>query len=375
MHVRNKPLLLVVLFLSISVVRAQNYSQYQWTVYDTANKSVSDNFICDIVFDKQGTAWVTTGGLSLNKYANGKWVTVKSKTADSLVNGWFKKIIIQPSGEFLILGVPGKLTFYNPINNKWRYENNPDNVQFLQGAINKNGNILLGGNTSRGGCLFEYSKNSFHLLQDTLGDIFTIQMVENDNALVSFRNGTFRYFKNPNGTYSKLANKISNLAFYSLKKDHNNTIWGTSFSPMKLQYFSNNEWYAVNNIPESVYYDFNGSWQYCSHTLNMLNNGNKIMGTQFGAHLAIEVADTWQTFHLPILEFDGVATVTVAPDSSIWVGTWHHGIYVFSSVQNTQHKKIDTQSLAPRHQQQIRQITPTPPAKPKVLPFKKMRAD
>lgn len=330
-------LLLLLAFCSVSSLFSQPLQDFGWTFYDTTNHCIEDNHVADIQMDKKGRIWVTTGRMSMSCFENGKWKTILARKPDSAVHGWLRKMAFMNDGTIVIAGIPGYLAFYYPESNVWKYIKTPGSIQMNSIVCNEQDIMLMGSNLG----LYQYMNYNFKLLHQGYEDVMGIHLHPDGDAIAGFRRGTFRFAKKADGSY-KAGILISNEAFYETMTDESGKIWATSFSALDLKYQIDTGWVSVNDIPQDIFYNFNGNWRYVAHCLAMLKDGRMVMGTQFNPSFAIKSGNLWETYTIPMNgEFDGISCIRTAADSSIWIGTWRHGVVVFSHKNDTLHKKVN----------------------------------
>lgn len=343
-----KTLLLGLFFLGcVTKSNSQNLDSFEWTVYDTANHSLPSNMAMEVVFDKDGNAWVCTGSMNLSKFDGKKWTLIRKES--ETITGWLKEILILKDGTFLITGEPGKLNFYNPKTNKWRSQATPNIHQMWKVAMNDEGVILMGASNGSNRGLYQYLNGSFELITDTLEDVMGIDIASNGDALVGFRKGLYRYKIKSDGTYKGKPEKLSSLAFYNTIEDSTGTLWSAAYTRTHLFTLQKDSWTEHINLPQNIYYDYNGDWKYCIHNVAQTPDKKTIISTQFGAHIAVLEDTVWKTYSLPIgSEFDGIECIQWAPDGSLWVATWYHGVWVFSHKNNTKYPKTKGKPVVPK---------------------------
>lgn len=327
----------LILFFSSICLSAQPLQDFGWTFYDTTNKCIEDNHVADIQTDKKGRIWVTTGRMSMSCFENGKWKTIVARKPDSEVHGWLRKMAFMQDGTIVIVGIPGYLAFYYPDLNIWKYLKTPLALQMNSITCNEKDVMLMGYKNG----LYQYRNYNFTLIHQGHEDVMGLNLQSDGSAVVGFRGGSFLFRKKSDGTY-KLDKRISREAFYETLTDNTEKLWATSYSGLDLKHLSDTGWVSVNNIPQDIYYNFNGSWRYLAHCLSKLADGRVVMGTQFNPSFAVKTGESWETYTVPVNgEFDGISCIRIAPDSSIWLGTWHHGVVVFSHKNHPVHKKVN----------------------------------
>jgi ligand-binding sensor domain-containing protein len=341
-------------FLGAVSSHAQPLHEYAWTFYDTSNRSVQNNFITDIEFDSQGRAWVSTANYGLNYYDNHGWHHIKPVVPDSLVYGWFNDLVFINDQTLAIGGIPGILVLYHLKSNHWEYLRIPrSSIQAME-MVGLPGNaLLLGGNQG----LMHFKNGVFSTIRGVDNGVMGISLHEEKWVDIHAGDGTFRYSIPDDGSPRlKFKSKLTDLAFYRTAVDGKGRLWATSFSGLNVHLKTDTGWIKSTNIPQSAFYNFNGSWQFTAHEMAVLPDGRIMAGSQFMPHLIVNNEVDWETYMVPIKEkFDGINKIVVAPDSSIWIATWYDGVAVFSHKNNKKHKKVilppPAMSIDPRQQQ------------------------
>ncbi len=357
----------LLLFMVFFRLPGQDFGNYGWTFYDTLTPGISYQMVNHILRDEQGNVWATFNDRSLSRFSKGKWTHFTPPPSPTIEYGSLRSMVLLPDDQLLICGINGKLYGFSIRDNTWSGWPCPGREQILEMAMDSAGTILMAGHA---GILYQYFPNTrkWKVLDNGgHGDIFSIGFANNGDALVSYRNGSFRYQKTGMGQYSNTPDTISAMAFYRMIETGPGQLWCAAYSGMKLHHFEDTVRTEIKNMPEESYYDFNGSWQYTAHELIQLPNRRLILGTQFGAHLLISdsLQQNWQAFSIPLNgEFDGVQWMEFMPDSSIWVATWYHGIAVFSDRQHPLHKKVNRppqpRAIDPRQKRYIPQPVQEP---------------
>ena len=318
---------------------AQPLTEYGWTFYDTSNRSVQHNLITDIEFDAKGRAWVATSNFGLNYYDSKGWHVVKPILPDSLVYGWFNDIAFIDEQTMAIGGIVGKLVIYHLNNNTWEYINFPQSsLQAMEVCKVSNQGILLGGTSG----LVLYRDGKFKTLLREDAGVMGLTPYRDCCVDVSTGRSTYRYRfpKNLGGVHMG-SSHLSDAALYRTAEDGKGRLWAAAFSGLNISCRSDSGWVKADKIPQTAFYNFNGSWQFTAHELGVLPDGRLMAGSQFGAHLIVNNETDWEVYSVPLNgQFDGINRIVVAPDSSIWLATWYHGVVVFSHKDHKKHKKI-----------------------------------
>lgn len=329
--------LLLVLFTAVNL-SAQPLDQYGWTFYDTLNKSIPDNMVADICMDKKGRVWVTTGNMSMSCWERGRWRTIEARKPDSMVYGWLRDMALLKNGNLAISGIPGKLAFYNPEKNNWQYHAMPQRDLQPLAIYADDRDVLLVG-TMNG--LYQYHNGIWKKLITGYGDVMGISGQVNGNVMATLREGMFLLRKRANAPGYVLDEQIRDQAFYEAVTDRNGRLWAASYGELNVQMLEDTTWTRFNELPQQIYYNFNGTWRYVVHNVALLHDGRPVISTQFGAHLAVYDGGNWLPYSVPLNgEFDGIECIRLGPDSSIWLGTWHHGVVVLSPNRDSTHRKV-----------------------------------
>lgn len=315
--------LLLISFFALSKLNAQTKT---WIHYDTANSNLKANEISDIAFDSQGRVWVCTYSNQIQCFEESTWKNKRPITIETEGNP--QTFIPGNDHLFYIIGKVGYLQILNPFNHNIREVKGPSRVQFTRGICLPNGSLLLGGTTGHGGLLYAYDKSKFILLESFDSDIFSFTKVNDNTIWISYRNGT-KELEIKNEKYNLKSKLFCNKTFYNIEIINKDSIYGSTFPDMQVYALSADTWNKISQISEGIYYDFNGSWQYCSHKVFTLSDGRLGFCTQFGAHIALLDSGVWKCYSLPIPnnEFDGIQCVKENKDGVLFVGTWRHGVY------------------------------------------------
>lgn len=357
-------------------LKSQDLTQYGWTFYDTLNKSLADNHVKDILMDKQGRVWVTTGNMSLNCMDSGRWKIIEARKPDSLVYGWLMNMALLSNGNMAITGIPGKLAFFSPATGQWTYVAMPQpDLQPLKIHVNDMDLLLVG--TPKG--LFSYDGQKWRPLITDKEDVMGISAQRNGDVIVTCRKGMFRLIRKKGRADYRYPFQISEGSYYEAVTDRKGRLWATSFSDLQLHQFRDTGVQVISDVPEAVFYNFNGTWKYIAHNVAHLPDERLVITTQFGAHLAVKNTSGWETYSVPLNgKFDGVGCIRFGPDSSIWLGTWHHGVVVFSHKNNLKHPKVERYPSQQQDPGQFRQVPPPGNGRPvpgPKIPMPRMRED
>ena len=323
------------LFFSLALgLNAQDLSTYGWSFYDTANKNLKNNHITDILFDKAGRTWVSTGNQALYVWEKGKWAEIKRPLPDSMVNGWLYCMAWENEHLLVFGGAMGHLTYLYTPGRYWYSRPLPEkDMQAMQ--IHIEDKTLLAG-TNKG--LYQLKDGKWKALIRDYGDVLGLSVLKNGDVIAGLRNGSFKLKYKEEKGYS-VVRCFTPLALYDAVSDSSGTLWGAAFNDLQLHRFHRDSIDSVVSPPQDIFYNLNGSWKYCIHKTSVLPDGRIMFGTQFNAGIAAKSDNFWEIYLLPLNgTFDGVNRIRIAPDSSIWIATWHHGVAVFSPKNHKYHR-------------------------------------
>lgn len=337
-----------------------------WTFYDTLNRSLPSNFITKIVEAADGTMWVAQGSNHISAYTPSGWKTFYCPNNVPWGHEYtnIRDIAFTSDHKLVLAGTVGWLMFFDPKKREWDWKASPHGVQFLKIQCDSNDICLLG--SMRG--LYQYHNGTFTQLESDSTDVMGITLKGKD-AWVGFRGGFYRYHLNNKMKYVQ-RQRVSEWAIYESAVLDKNDLWATSYSTLYLHHFNDTGQAQFDSLPQSIYYDYNGQWRYVAHNIILDTLHNPIVSTQFGAHVAWLQDGQWKPYTVPIwmrdnVSFDGVASLAMRSDGSLWIGTWHHGIVVLSDVKS-KYPKIKV-TPKPAIQQQNQQ-QPIPKKSPIVIP-------
>jgi ligand-binding sensor domain-containing protein len=355
---QRKRILILSLLLLISGLKPAYSQDLQWTFFDTLNKSIPYNFITKIAEAPNGTVWAAYSRNSISKYENSKWTTYTcpTKTPWEGQNTNIRDIAFTAENNLVLAGTTGWLLFFNTKLHTWDWKASPDNIQFLKVLCNAQNICLLG---SMNG-VYEYEKGKFTRLEGDSSDVMGMTL-HNNEAWVGFRGGLYHYKCNSKGRYY-FDEVFSDLAMYETAFEGPKKFWATSYSTLYLHHFNRFGTSVYDSLPNSIYYNYNGQYRYVVHNVTLDSLKQPIVSTQFGAHVAWLQDKTWQPYTVPIwmrdkVEFDGVSSLLMRSDGSLWIGTWHHGIAILSGPNSPYPKiKVTPKPIKQTQQQPIQQF-------------------
>jgi len=326
--------LVVLSALLCAVAQAQDLSTYGWSFYDTTNKSLKNNHIRDIQFDKKGRAWVSAANQALYCWEKGKWTQIKKPLPDSMVTGWLNSMAWENDDVLVIGGIPGKLYYLHTPSRYWYSRPLPGkDLQAMQ--LHIQGKTMLAG-TQAG--LYQLHEGKWKLLIQGSGDVMGLAVLKDGDVIAGLRNGSYHLNYRGSKGYS-VSRCFTPLALYDAVADSTGVLWGAAYNDLQLHRFHRDSVDSFVPPPKDLFYNMNGAWKYCIHKTGRLPDGRIMFVTQFNAGLAVKSKDYWEGYLLPINgEFDGVNNIRVASDSSIWMATWRHGVAVFSPKNHPYHK-------------------------------------
>lgn len=322
---------ILILFIPF-LLFSQDFSAYEWEIHNSKNAPFESDFICEIMFDDNDVAWITTSHQKLYSYDGKTWKNYP-KPKDWKLHGWFNEILITPEGKFWITGVVGYLISFDPKTGEWNQVEVPEGQPWVI-RQNEKGVILIA-TSIRAGILYQFHEGVFTVIEDRYKDAFEILFSDQGDAYIGFRKGCYQLYMNPDGTYTNCKKKkLSDEAFYDMEFDSKGTLWAASYSSLVLFQYKNNKWKKIPDAPEKIYFDYNGDWKYVIHELVILPDDRVLFSTQFNASIAIYDNKKWEAYNLPINLEDGVGRLKLKNDLSIWCGTWQHGLYIFKPTES-----------------------------------------
>lgn len=294
------------------------YDGYRFTVYknDPNNKnSLSNNFISDIIEDKEGNLWIATWGGGISKFDRQReqFTTYKHNNgANSLSSDLVNSIIMDHEGNFWIGTQEGGLNHFDV-----------KNQRFTQYVYNKNDPKSLSDN------------DVVDLMEDEQHNLWIATQGGGLNIFDS-KNSSFTCFKHNRNNNSLSANNV-----FVIYKNRKQEIWvGTgkgidhfdkstgSFERIKKIASDNN---GINDIVDCITED---------------NAGNLWMGTQTrGLYILNRQTGTLschrhENSESPGISDNGIYSVYKDSKGNMWVGTYSGGInFVNSDAGNFVHYK------------------------------------
>lgn len=314
---------------SHAVAQYLDFSKYAWQYFDTSNSEVPSNYITDLYLDNQSSIWISSTGSPLVRIIHGgRWEDVaKSGLAASWwMNDWTE----DSRGRFYIAGQYGYILSFNFAYKQFDTiavpKESPNVIQ-----ANNFGVLLVGclGGPNSTHNLYQVVNGQVSSLNDRYGDVFSIFIEANGDALVSFKQGLYRYKQKGDGTYSSKPKKLSDNAYYEVAADSKGVIWGTCFNDGYLHRYDG-EWVIIKTGPHDLYCNYRGESRYVAHNLVILDDDRVLISTQFNTGIAVFNDEYWKAYK-PELKTagDGISRIVVGPDGSVWCGTSRNGIAVF----------------------------------------------
>ncbi|MHB1278749.1 MAG: hypothetical protein ACYC1Q_10155 [Bacteroidia bacterium] len=306
-----------------------DFSKYAWQNFDTGNSEVPSNFITDLFLDDENSIWVSSTGNPLVRVLHGgRWEDVE-KTG--LASSWWMNDWTETSrGRFFIAGQYGYILSYNFAYGKFDTIAVPKEAPSVIRA-NAMEVVLIGclGGTGSTHNLYQLANGVLSPLNDRFGDVFSIYIESNGDALVAFKEGLYRYNQKADGTYSTKPKKLSDHAYYEIAKDSKGIIWGTCMDDGYLHRYDGS-WQIIKGGPHDLFCNFRGETRYVAHNLVILDDDRVMISTQFNTGIAVYNDEYWKGYK-PELKSpgDGISRVQIGPDGSVWCGTSRNGLLVF----------------------------------------------
>jgi len=304
----------------------QSFRKYQFTSVNMTNSPLETNHIRNIVFDEEGGAYIATSGLGLIYWKGETWTYLEHP--DLVQSGWFNDLEWGPGGWLWIAGSQ-QVVLYHPKRKLW--SSVPFPTQSFHISVNSKGTMICGGGSpgSNQG-FFQWIGTQWVQVDTGHRDVMGIFVGENDDAIVSYRDGTWRYPANAKGFYDIPSEQVSEMAFYELGEDSRGNLWGASYSELKLHSRIGDQWQTLVGVPARMKYKYRDEPTYTAHNVLVLPDDRVVVTTQFTAFLAIWDGEDWEAYGLPIQKAnDGIQRITRHPDGSLWCATWSSGIAIF----------------------------------------------
>jgi|GEM_PF-2113858 len=319
------------LWMMLSVANGQylEFNKYGWQVFDTSNSELPSNFITDLYIDDEGSIWVSSTGQPLiHIISGGRWEDVAKS---GMASSWWMNDWVQTSrGNYTITGQYGAILNFNFAYNKFDTIGIPKESPSVIN-INGSGIVLIGcvGGVNSTHNLYQINGREVKSLNDRFGDVYSIFIMSNGDALVAFKEGLYRYDKNSDGTYSPKPKKITNHAYYEVVVDDNGVIWGTCMDDGYLHRIDKDV-EIIKTGPHDLYCSYKGETRYVAHNLVLLDDGRILISTQFNTGIAVYNGEFWKAYKPDLKDkSDGITRVVIGPDGSVWCGTSRNGMAVF----------------------------------------------
>ena len=304
----------------------QDFSSYLFTRFDTSNSPLETDHIRDILFDEKGGAYIATSGLMLYYFDGNQWTFLEHP--DLVKAGWFNDLEWGKEGRIWIAGSKA-IVRYHPETKIWDAIPCPEQ-SFHMDRNSKGVFIYGGGGSSSHGGFRQWTGRNWQPVDHGHQDVLGIYICQNDDALVSYREGTWRYPMDKDGFYDAPSEKISDMAFYEFDENSLGQLWGASYSELKLHSREKDHWITHKGVPARMKYPYRVEPSYTAHNVLVLPDDRVIVTTQFRGFLAVYDGKEWEAFGLPILgEYDGVERIVQHPDGSLWCATWGSGLIIF----------------------------------------------
>lgn len=323
---------LLLFFLLGSTLPGQDFSDYVFTSFNMSNSPLENNHIRDILFDERGGAYISFNGRGLYHFDGEQWAFLEPPNSIKMV--WFNKMLWDKEGWIWIAG-SREIVRYHPERGVW--DTVPTPSQSFHMDRNSLGVFIYGGGGSQqfGGFL-QWTGKNWVPVDSGHQDVMGIYICQNDDAVVSYRDGTWRYPMGEEGLYGMPSEQVSEMAFYDFDEDSQGTLWGASYSELKLHSLTKDEWVTHYGVPARMKYRYREEPTYSAHNVLVLPDDRVIVTTQFKGFLAIWDGVDWEAYGLPIIpEHDGVERIVQHPDGSIWCATWASGLVVFHPQEQT----------------------------------------
>jgi hypothetical protein len=305
------------------------FSKYSWESFDTSNSDIPVSFVSEIYKDRKGILWISmSGSNTLNIEPGGAWNHFDRSAPVS--RGWINSWKEGNQGKYYMAGKFGAVQVFVPAYSHWdTIAVRNKQTQVL--ATNGKGIVLIGCNgPGTSGNLYQLQGQNARPMNDNYGEVLHIYVENNGDALVSFRNGLYRYKMKADGFYQENPKKISDLAFYSVAVDSKGTLWGTCLNDTWLHSLSEGKWKVYKTGPQELYCKKDGEEKYVAYNLLVLPDDRVLISTQINPGLAVFDGISWKAYK-PDLKNpgDGISKIELGADGSIWCATSKNGLLVF----------------------------------------------
>lgn len=308
----------------LSQVRYQ-ITDTSWTNYNTENSPLPDNFVSDIEFAHDGSAWIGTWGGGLVHFKDGDW-KIYNKDNSALPNNLVNHIAQDEEG-VLWLATDGDICRFDGVN--WKTIRLPaDQNIALTIEIDPEGNKWIG--TYDQG-LYKYDGKS---VRKMWGGYKSMDFGVNDivfdreqNLWMATRIGILKYVNKQWTLYDTTNSNLTSNVFYQLDLDSEGNIWGATYPPGNFGVWNGSEWSMYEEpIPAGRSKQrFPGNYIYAM----LVNKYDDILGgSQFHGALALFNGIEMEGIATPLPPSEmGVSSLEEDHEGNIWVGSWKHGLY------------------------------------------------
>lgn len=317
-------LYLFLLFLPI-LVNAQEFSTYEWEVYDTMNSNLEEIYVVDFLFNDDGSAYVSTNYLGFYHFKEG--IITKLPNPDFPHSHWYMDMEYDDEGRILIVGNTGQLVYFHPSTQTWSRRDFPGQGLILE--KNHKGTFLITTHIGDRVQLYQFRDDELTPIEIKREDALGLYIAKNGDAYVGYRDGAYKYPMDENGTYTLSPEKLGDISFYDFDLDSRGQLWGTSFTTLHLHRMNSNGWKEYESGPKELYYDWNGNFTYIVHHLMVLPDDRVMISSQATLGVGLYDGRSWESYPVPGAGFGGGARLKLAGDGSIWMATPRHGLVIF----------------------------------------------
>jgi PKD repeat protein len=234
------------------------YDETNWTIYNTSNTTIPDNYIECIEATSTGDLWIGTFGFGSALYNGSVWTTYTTGNSN-IASDLVEEIIEHPSGDIWFATDEGVSVFNGSSWTTYNTGNSslPDNsVNCLM--IDHNDQVWAG--TLAGVAVFDGSdwNTVYNTVNSDLPDnmIYAIEEDGNNVIWIGTYFGGLTKFDGSWTIYNSGNSPLESDAVLSLSSDENNTVWIGTFNGGAYS-LNNNEWKIFNT---SNYLHNNAFW-------------------------------------------------------------------------------------------------------------------
>jgi outer membrane protein assembly factor BamB len=215
--------ILLALLLGIKV-SAQDYTTFEWEMYDTTNSILPDNWVSDVLVGMDGTIYFSTMRNGFFRLTDQQLTAIPVPV--EYHNYWLKDLEWWDEDRILIAGMNEQMLLYNTRTKTFEPIGLTSQIMYARG--NHLGNFLFATHIGNHYPVFQIRDGQRAGFGRGHQDVMGLYIAPNGDAMISYRDGTFVYPMAEDGTYAAENDCLTNLAFYDLELDSEGNLWATS---------------------------------------------------------------------------------------------------------------------------------------------------